>query len=297
MGYLFLSFALICGAVKGCCGKKTGNLLSGLKDALAATLLRVLFCAVIGMILIISSTDFQYFFPSGNVFAITLLSGGATSAFLLSWLISVKSGAYMMLDVFLMAGVILPIVLGSMLFNEAVGIIKWLGIAILIAATFIMCSYNVGLKGKMSTKSVILLIICGLANGLCDFSQKLFVKQGGDTPISVFNFYTYLFSAIIIAIAYFLISEKAKNKEPEKIKLKSIIGYISVMAVCLFAHSYFKTLAASFLDSAELYPLTQGASLIISTAMAAILFKEKVTAKCAVGLALSFIGLMLINIL
>lgn len=38
--------------------------------------------------------------------AITALSGVTTSLFVVFWLISVKRGAYMMLDVFLMMGVI-----------------------------------------------------------------------------------------------------------------------------------------------------------------------------------------------
>ena len=47
----------------------------------------------------------------------------------------------------------------------------------------------------------------------------------------------------------------------------------------------------------ELYPLSQGASLIISSVMAAVLFGEKITAKCVIGLTLAFSGLMVINVL
>ena len=69
------------------------------------------------------------------------------------------------------------------------------------------------------------------------------------------------------------------------------------MSVCLFANSYFKTLAAGILPSAKLYPLNQGASLILSSFMSMIFFKEKMTGKCIIGIILSFIALLVINLL
>jgi len=68
------------------------------------------------------------------------------------------------------------------------------------------------------------------------------------------------------------------------------------MAVALTANSYFKTLAAGYLDSARLYPLSQGASLGLATAMAAIFFKEKLTLRAFGGILLAFIALLLMNL-
>ena len=204
----------------------------------------------------------------------------------------------MLLDVFLMAGVILPIILGIFAFEEKVGAKEWVGIALLIAATLIMCSYNSSIKSRLGIGSVILLIICGVSGGLCDFSQKLFIKNTGGISISVFNLYTYLFSALTILLVVTIFKIKNRNEaQKEKFNIKNVVGFISVMAVCLFLYSYLKTGAARFLDSAQLYPLSQGASLIISSVMASLLFGEKITAKCVIGLALAFCGLMVINVL
>lgn len=60
--------------------------------------------------------------------------------------------------------------------------------------------------------------------------------------------------------------------------------------------SYFKTLAAGFLLSAQLYPLNQGATLILSTAMAAVFFGEKPNAKCIAGILCAFVGLIVMNV-
>jgi multidrug transporter EmrE-like cation transporter len=81
---------------------------------------------------------------------------------------------------------------------------------------------------------------------------------------------------------------------------KSLCGkymYIVIMSVMLIANSYFKTKAATHLDSAQLYPLNQGMALILSTLMASVFFKEKLTLKCVVGIFIAFIGLIVMNVL
>ena len=88
-----------------------------------------------------------------------------------------------------------------------------------------------------------------------------------------------------------------KDGEEKGSGIKKIFGYVLVMSICLFANSYFKTKAAGYLDSVQLYPLSQGASLIISTGMSALLFRERLTLKCVIGVLISFVGLIVLNVL
>lgn len=299
VGYLFLTFALACGAIKGFCGKKTSGFMNEYRDALFANFIRMIVCVIIGFFVIALTGKIPFLKIDKTIMGITLLSGITTSAFVVSWLISVRRGAYMMIDVFLMIGVIVPLVLSSLIFNETIKKSQWIGLVILIIAVFIMCSYNNQIKEKMSIAAFLILLLCGIANGLTDFSQKLYVKTVENGNIAVFNFYTYLFSAALLLIFYVLTS--LKNKGGEGVGtvelLKNVGLYVLVMSICLFAYSYFKTLAAQSLSASLLYPLSQGASLIISTFMSRILFKEKLTARCIIGIVLSFVGLIIINVL
>ena len=266
MGYLFMAISLLAGVVKGYCGKRTSGYVNGYRGAMLANTVRMILCTLIGVILIIAGGNAEQLKPTPAILAISALSGVTTSVFVVCWLISVKKGAYMMLDVFLMLGVLVPIVAGRFVFGETIKLTQWIGLGVLIIAVVIMCSYNNSIKEKMSISALVMLIVCGAANGLTDFSQKLFVKKLPDVPVSVFNFYTYVFSA-------------------------------AVLAVCLFANSYFKTMAAGYLDSAQLYPLNQGLGLILSSVMSAVFFHERLTLKCIIGLVLSFAGLIIINVL
>lgn len=295
MGYLFLALSLLCGATKGFCGKKTSGFVREYKDAMFANFIRMLFCIAIGFALLLFGGGLSALRVSPMVAWICLLSGFANASFVVLWLISVKNGAYMMLDVFCMVGVLIPIIGSALLFNETIEPHHIIGFAILLCAVFIMCSYNNSVKTKMTPLSLLLLIGCGITNGLLDFSQKLFRENSGDTPIAVFNLYTYFVSAVLLGICFLAFSAKSKSRMPSDIK--PIFGYILVMSLCLFLYSYFKTLAAGYLSSAQLYPLAQSGSLILSCIMAAVFFKEKLTAKCVLGILLSFAALIVINVL
>lgn len=295
MGYLFLVISLLCGATKGYCGKRTSGFVNSYKDAMAANTLRMLLCIAIGLIMILASGSAAALKINSTVFWITLLSGTASSAFVVLWLVSVKKGAYMMLDVFCMIGILIPLIGSAVWFDESICLNHVIGLLILIGAVFIMCSYNNSIKQKMTVSSFILLLLCGISNGLSDFSQKLFINLSNGGSIAVFNVYTYLVSAVILGVCYFIFAARSADKTP--VPIRPVAVYVAIMSVCLFAYSYFKTLAAGYLSSVELYPLAQGGGLILSTVMSAVLFHEKLTAKCIVGILLSFAALIVINVL
>lgn len=81
-------------------------------------------------------------------------------------------------------------------------------------------------------------------------------------------------------------------------KVRPAAGYIAVMALCLFCHSYFQTLATAVfgMSSQVMYPLLKGGSLVFSTAMAALFFGEKLTKRSALGIVTAFLGLLFINV-
>ena len=295
MGYLFLLIALAAGAAKGYCGKKTGDYVNEYKDAMLANSIRMILCILIGLGTVAAGSGINALAVNRTTLLITLLSGAANSAFLVLWLIAVKKGAYMMLDVFCMIGILIPIVGCAVFFGEKIGLNHVIGFAILLIAVCIMCSYNNSIKTKITFSSLILLLLCGISNGFSDFSQKLFVKLSDSVPISVFNFYTYVFSAVILVCCYFFFTHTSKDKKP--MNIKPILVYIPIMSVCLFLYSYFKTLAAHYLPSAQLYPLAQSGALILSSLMSAVFFHEKLTAKCIIGIVISFAALIIINVL
>lgn len=55
-------------------------------------------------------------------------------------------------------------------------------------------------------------------------------------------------------------------------------------------------MAAKYIDSATLYPLSTGVALILSVLMASVFFKERVTVKSIFGVVLAFASLVIMNL-
>ena len=301
MGYLFLTLALAAGITKGYCGKKTSGAIVSNSDSMIMNLLRMLICVLVGLVLTVVQDGVFALRPDAFVMLAAALSGIASAVFVVSWLLSVRTGAYMMVEVFLLLGVVVTVVLCRIFFGEEIGAWQIAGMVILVAAVYIMTAYNSSVKGKMSVGALVLLMICGLSYGISDFSQKLFTNQRPDGSVAAFNLYTYVFAALVLAVAYlvFRVVDKRKGaqvRSPLKV-IKPIWHFVLIMAICLFANSFFKTQAAPHLDAVMLYPLNQGCAVVLSLLMSAVLFKEKINAKCIVGICLSFVALLMINLL
>lgn len=291
MGYFLLLISVLSGTAKGYCGKRISGYTARYTDALVANSIRMVFCIIIGFLLILCGEGISYLIPDAITLLTSVLSGLSTAVFLVTWLLSVRQGTYMMIEVLLMLSILIPVLFGMILFGNQVTINQWGGILLLAVASYIMCSYNVSVKGRMTPKAVFTLIACGMSSGVTDLSQKLFAEYG-TASVSVFNFYTYLFTGIVL----FFLLQKGKKTEPPTVKGKEIIGYLLVMAICLFSNSFFKTMAAKYLDPVQLYPLSQGTALILSTLMATVCFREKLTKRAVSGIFLAFVGLLLINV-
>ncbi len=295
MGYLFAFLSVISGTTKGFFGKKIGNFTKSINDAMLFNSIRMMFCVVIGFFISLLSGGISALAINPADITSILLSGLFSALFVVTWLISVKSGAYLMLDVFLLLGVIVPLIGSNIFLKESISLKQCLGIAVLIAALPILCSYNNKIKEKLTISSFGLLILCGLTCGLSDFSQKIFAVKKTGTLISTFNLYSFLISFAILFFGFLFTKKHDKGEAQLALSTKATV-YVLITSVCMFLNSYFQTIAATYLSSTELFPLTKGFALILSTIMAGILFKEKVNLKCIMGVILAFAGILIINL-
>ncbi len=293
---MYLAVAIFAGVTKGVCGKKLSLKISGSRQTFAVSAMRMAVCVLIsGIVALVQGGKIELSF---EFFAICLLSGVAVSVFTVTWLIAVQNGSYVMLNVFNILGVCIPVVLSATFLDETVKTTQVLSIAFLLVAVCFLCSYNNKIKSKLTFLSVVLLIVCGGANGLTDFSQKLFVYKFPNLSVAAFNFCSYSFSFIIlVGVLFFVRFKKAEDIPKKDYKIiKSVVILIIVMSLSLFVNAYFKTFAAKFLPVAVLYPLNQGVTLVFSAVIATLLFREKLTVKSVIGVVFAVVGII-INVL
>ena len=296
MGYPFLFLSILSCTAKGFFGKKSSGRTPGFRDTVLFNLIRMIICALLGFLLILPEGTLSGMAPSGDLLLSAALFGLSTAGVVVTWQLAVRKNAYMLMDVFMTLGVLIPIVLSSIFFEKSVRWNEWLGLCILFGAVMIMCSYNTGLKGKMPALAFVLLALCGIFNGLADFSYSIYNNAlKAEFSVSVFNFYAYVFATVFLGIFFFLLPRK---KDPVQEGLVGkLFGLMVIMALCQVGTSYFKILAGEYLDPVILFPLNQGMLLLLSTLMSRIFFKEKITVKCIIGLVTAFVGLLIIKML
>ncbi len=296
MGYLFLTLALSAGIIKAYCGKHSSYAITRTRDAITITTVRMLLCCVIGFILPLA-TNASFAVPSARMMLIAIASGLCSAGFVVFWLISVRNSMYMMVEVFVAGGVLVPLVFCNILYDEPIGLVDMICVGLILVGIYLISATGNGERGKWTFRGLALLVVTMLFSGASNLTQKMYANEFPDGNALVFNFYVYVFAAAALLVISAVLS--IKDREPIKISLrvvKPIWLYVAIMAACLFLNSYFNTMAASHLDAVILYPMSQGLAMVLSVVMAVVIFKEKLNVKSAIGIALTLTAIVLMNI-
>ena len=105
MGYLFAVISVICGNIKGYCGKMSSGLLRNDRDSVLFNVFRMAICSVIGFFIMLFESPSVL--PNLHDLPIFIMSAIGSSLFVVFWLLCVKADAYLMLDVFLLLGTVI----------------------------------------------------------------------------------------------------------------------------------------------------------------------------------------------
>ena len=122
MGYLFAAISVLAGATKGFCGKKISGYTAEPRSAAFSNAVRMVLCIVIGFFFVLFDGGVSGLVIDGSLLLISLIAGVGTSVFVITWLLAIRRGAYMLVDVFLTVGVVIPMVLSAIFYNEKIGL-------------------------------------------------------------------------------------------------------------------------------------------------------------------------------
>lgn len=292
MGYISVFVALLAGTTKGFFGKQISNEVKTQRQSVLVNAVRMAICVLISLAVLLPDALQNGILIDPAAWLWGAFSGITLSLFLVTWLLSVRRGAFMLISVTQMFGVVVTVVCAFLVFKTPVLPRQMLAIAILVVAVLIMGSYSASLKGKFSLGTVMLLLLCGVSSGLYDFSLKLFTYYSASN-ISTLNLISYTISALVLGIVFLFPSKE--ERFDAKGMVKRVFLPVFIMSVCLFLNSYFKALANNYLSPQQVYPIYQAGGLILSAAMSAVFFKEKITPRCVVGLVLAFISILLLK--
>lgn len=294
MGYLFLFIALIAGTTKGALGKKLSNTVITHKQSVFVNLIRMFLCTVISIVVLAVQSGGLNITIDMPALIYGSMAGVTLSVFTITWLLSMQHGAYMLVSIAQSFGMVVALVGSFLVFREEITIKKISGVSILILAVFVVASYSSRIKGKLTAKAIILLVLCGSSCGLYDFSQKLFTAFS-KAEISTLNLLTYIISALALLLFYMVPENQNSNKINPRELFQKTFWMIMIMSVSLFVNSYFMALSTHYLTATQLYPISRAGGMIAAALMSAIFFGEKITFRCVLGISLSFVAILLLK--
>ncbi|WP_209399953.1 DMT family transporter [Pseudozobellia sp. WGM2] len=184
----------------------------------------------------------------------------------------------------------IPVLFGVIMYNEILGPIKIFGVILALGAVYFASIKGDSLVIKKSTFLLPLGVFLG--SGIIDTSIKYIQEtyiQENEYPI---------FSATVFAIAavtgIVFISINA-YKKPLRFNLKNILGGIA-LGVPNYFSIYFllKALKNDTLNSASVFTINNVAIVMLTTLLGILLFKEKISGKNWLGIALAVISILLV---
>ncbi len=184
---------------------------------------------------------------------------------------------------------VIPSVFGVWLYQESMGWIKVVGV--LIALTSV---YLASLKSKggltIEKKNLVLPVLLFLGSGAIDtiikYAEKNFVPNG-DEPLFSAVCFTFAFAIGVLILLYEALNGRY-------LQIKSIVAGI-ILGVPNYFSIYFLIKALkNGMESSVFYPLNHVGTVLFTTLLGYLLFKERLLVKNYWGIALAVVAIIFI---
>lgn len=187
--------------------------------------------------------------------------------------------------------VIIPISLGVILYNEHLGFIKIIGIALALIAVYFTSKKETGEIQKITNLLFPILVFIGA--GTIDSSLKyLQTFHVPSNQIGLFSSVTFFcaFSVGILTILFLTLRGKIQFSG------RNILGGIALGLPNYFSLYFLvKMLEAKAFESATLFTIHNISIVLVSTFVGILFFKEKISIRNAFGIGLALFALYLVT--
>ena len=183
-----------------------------------------------------------------------------------------------------LGGVLIPIVLAMMLFQERMGIIQMTGAVIAIAAIILM---NLEREAVRADGRKMWLLALLLTSGITDTMANVYDKTGASALKNHYLFYTFL-AALLTALLMALC--KKQRPKPADVLCGMLIGIPNYFS------ARFLLLALASVPAVVTYPVYSVGTMIVISSVGVLIFKEKLSNRKKIALILILTALVLLNL-
>lgn len=293
MAELYISVILVFRVVQAVFSKRASNEVKNLRMMLSYIAFAKAISAVLGLLLIIVAAN--GFKADLKTVVIAAFSGFMLFASSFCSVYAMKSGTISLSSMFSTAGMIIPVIAGAVLFDKPVGVIQLAGLGLFFVSAWLLIGSSREIYKGFSIKTLMLLIGSLVANGGTMLAQQMFTAYVPKGDVSVFSFLSFAIISLLSAVAYKAGWLKTGEAGEGKLSKKLIVCAVA-LAVAVFVINQLATISTTLVSPVILFTFINGGGTIISTVVAAIMYKERISAKSAAGIALGITSLVIIKL-
>ena len=296
MAGLYISIILLCRVAQAIYSKRSSNEIKNIPMLVGYTSFQNAVSAFLGLILILLTGAGLL---ADNLTVLIACFSGITLFFATFCNIcAMKSGTVSLSSMFGTAGLLVPLIAGVFLFDSSIALMQWVGVALFFVAAWLLIGSSKKIYSNFSLKTMIYLVGAMLSNGGTMLAQQMFTAYVPDGDVSVFSFLSFGIIALLGGIMYLIMFKKNTSSESaEQIKFpKSLVWCGIILAVAVFIINQLATLATAFVPPVILFTFINGGGTIISTVVAAVMYKEKLSKRSVIGVLLGILSLVIIKL-
>lgn len=187
---------------------------------------------------------------------------------------------------------------GYVFFDESLGWAQIVGIA-LVLTSFVLAAKSDNAEKKANTKWLLLCLIAFAATGAIGIMQKIHQNSPHKNELNAFLIIAFITSATICAVFSLWLKKKEKGARTAQDETHHaqkqfwlLLGVMLVGGSCVAVNNKLNLYLSGVVDSAIFFPVVNGCGLILTTLAAVIIFKEKLSLKQWIGLAIGIISVV-----
>lgn len=294
MIYIYLFSILIARVIQAIFSKLSSKETENIVQTVKYTAYQYTVSALLGLVLLL--TDISGIKIDLPTIAIALLSGISLFFSTFFTIYGMKSGTVSLVSMFSTAGLLVPIIAGAFMFKQPVSLVQWVGIVLFFLSAWLLIKSSENTYNGFDFKTFLLLIGAMLSNGLTMLAQQMYTHYVPGGNISLFSFLSFGAVTIFGVPTALSMGRSEKNTDLDKNLSKTLYICGFALAVAVFVINQFATSLTALLPPVFLFTFINGGGTIISTLVAAVMYKEKLSLYSILGVIIGLSSMIIIKL-
>jgi len=242
-------------------------------------------------ILVILIAGGSFSVPSAITVAAGVGYGAVTAGFLLSKMLALASGNMSVTVMLGCSSLMVPTILGSLIWQEQVTVGQAIGLALLLIAMALSMDRSGGGETKPRWKLYCALFF--LFSGLSGLVFKFHQNSPGKAETGELLLIGSATSAVLLILAAHGLNRRAGAPRPKLIR--AAWKYAVICGICSCGYNWLNVHLTGVLPSVIFFPVFNGGVILGSSVMGRLCFREKLTRLQIAGLFAGMLALLLIG--